>query len=349
MKIKVSVIVPVYNVEKYLAECIRSIINQTFKEIEIIFIDDGSTDNSGLILERFATEDDRIHVIHKQNEGVSIARNVGLLYSKGEYIYIMDSDDYLEHNALEIMYNNALKTNAEVVITDHYTFKDDYIQNENHFFYKEFVTKDKTIIQQIQNMVLYPAYSPYRTNENRGLGIGAPATKLIKRELILDNLLSFDPYVKGIFDDGLFAIFIFQYAKKVSYIRQLTLHYRILPTSLSHRFNSKRIEIDRRVFQRIEDFIDKYDKDEQFIEAFYARIISYMVNSYRIYYFNKGYKGSIRKNYKEFEMMMKSEPYKTAIKKVDTTKLSSTQKIITFLARFKLFFCVWLAYKIKYK
>ena len=97
---KISIIVPVYKVELYLEKCVNSIINQTYKNLEIILVDDGSPDNCGAMCEELAKVDSRIKVIHKENGGVSSARNRGITESKGEYIYFIDSDDALTKNAL---------------------------------------------------------------------------------------------------------------------------------------------------------------------------------------------------------------------------------------------------------
>lgn len=117
---KISAIIPVYNSEKYLDRCLESLINQTLKDIEIILINDGSKDNSLLICKKYAKCDKRIILINKENEGVSIARNKGLEIATGEYITYLDSDDYLELNAFEEMYNIAINTNADIVLFNHY-------------------------------------------------------------------------------------------------------------------------------------------------------------------------------------------------------------------------------------
>ena len=98
----ISIIVPIYNVEKYLSRCVDSILNQTFTDFELILVDDGSTDNSGKICDEYAEKDCRIKVIHKDNWGVSSARNVGLENSVGEYIMFCDSDDFVEKNAVSV-------------------------------------------------------------------------------------------------------------------------------------------------------------------------------------------------------------------------------------------------------
>ena len=124
-EIKVSVIVPVYNVEQYLEECVDSLINQTLKDIEILLIDDGSTDSSGEICDRYAQEYENIRVIHKKNGGLGDARNVGLSKAMGKYVYFIDSDDYLEVNALEMLYKEAAKDNLDVILFSAESFSDE--------------------------------------------------------------------------------------------------------------------------------------------------------------------------------------------------------------------------------
>lgn len=114
MDIKVSVIVPVYNVEQYLERCLNSLINQTLKDIEIICVNDGSTDSSLSILENFAAQDNRIKIINQNNQGPSIARNSALKLTTGEYIGYVDSDDCVSDNFFELLYNNAKKYNADI-------------------------------------------------------------------------------------------------------------------------------------------------------------------------------------------------------------------------------------------
>lgn len=115
---KVSIIVPVYNVEKYLEECLDSLIGQTLQDIEIILIDDGSKDTSGSICDKYSEKDNRIKVIHQQNCGQSAARNVGLNIAEGEYILFVDSDDYIQLDACEMLYKEAKRHNSDIVNGD---------------------------------------------------------------------------------------------------------------------------------------------------------------------------------------------------------------------------------------
>nr|QGT49628.1 hypothetical protein Melaina855_0150 [uncultured Candidatus Melainabacteria bacterium] len=122
--IKISVIVPVYNVEKYLSQCIESILNQSLREIEIICINDGSSDSSLQILEKYKNLDERIIIVDKNNTGYGASCNIGLKLSRGEYISIIETDDFIASNMLEDMYNLAIKNSVDIVKSAYYEYKD---------------------------------------------------------------------------------------------------------------------------------------------------------------------------------------------------------------------------------
>lgn len=125
-KPKISIIVPIYNVENFLHRCLDSVLNQTFKDWQAILIDDGSPDKSGIIADEYASRDKRFVVVHKRNGGVSSARNVGLKHANGDYIMFLDADDALHHQAMDIVYNLAKNNNADIVSFAHH--KDLYKQ-----------------------------------------------------------------------------------------------------------------------------------------------------------------------------------------------------------------------------
>lgn len=130
-KALISIIIPVYKVEKYLEKCIQSVINQTYENLQIILVDDGSPDNCGKICDEYAKKDHRIEVIHKSNGGLSDARNKGLEIAKGEYIGFVDSDDYIEADIYEVLYNLLKQYNADVSICNFYTVSQGKIAIKN--------------------------------------------------------------------------------------------------------------------------------------------------------------------------------------------------------------------------
>jgi glycosyltransferase involved in cell wall biosynthesis len=155
----VSVIVPIYNVELYLEKCLDSIINQTYKNLEIILIDDGSPDNCGKICDEYVLKDKRIKVIHKSNGGQSSARNIGLDIAKGEYIAFVDSDDYIADNMYKDLVDIAQKENADIAICAHYivNYKGDRISQEDNI--------SNLTIDEIRYLILMDKCSNYPWNK----------------------------------------------------------------------------------------------------------------------------------------------------------------------------------------
>lgn len=140
----ISVIVPVYNTEQYLVECLESILKQTYSNIEVILVDDGSIDLSGNICDQFARNDSRIRVFHKQNEGVAIAKNFGIKQARGEYIVIVDSDDMIDERMIQVLYDQARTHQADIVIGNYCIYDEN---DKNYYFYvwdKDYVVEELT-------------------------------------------------------------------------------------------------------------------------------------------------------------------------------------------------------------
>lgn len=133
---KISVVIPVYNVEKYLEECVDSVLQQTYSNYEIILVDDGATDKSGTICDCYAKKYDCVKVIHQKNGGLSAARNTGLREATGKYVYFLDSDDYIEDKTLEKLIEIAENENADVVFFDGFVFFTDCEENPNVWKYE---------------------------------------------------------------------------------------------------------------------------------------------------------------------------------------------------------------------
>ena len=125
MKKLVSIIVPVFNVEKYLRQCLDSILGQTFNQFEVIIVNDGSTDNSGAICQEYEARDNRIVYLEKENEGVSEARNLGLDFATSEYIIFIDSDDWIEPTYVEVLYEKIEEYQADIVFENYTSFNDE--------------------------------------------------------------------------------------------------------------------------------------------------------------------------------------------------------------------------------
>ncbi len=202
---KISVIIPVYNVEKYLEKCLESVINQTYKNLEIIVVNDGSKDTSGDICDIFAKKDDRIKVIHKINGGLSDARNAGMKIATGDYIGFVDSDDYIAEDMFSTLYELAEKHNCEISIVSFYEMMDNRLlsvqrSGELDVMDKETAIKELLIDTKIQS---------YAWN------------KLFKRELFLD----IDFPVGKNFEDIATTLLLFEKANKIVRLEEPKYYY----------------------------------------------------------------------------------------------------------------------------
>lgn len=222
----ISLIIPVYNVEKYLKKCLDSIINQTFTDFEIILVDDGSKDKSGAICDECATKDNRILVIHKDNGGVSSARNLGITKASGEWILFVDADDVVPQGTL-LYYANSIATNDIDMILGSYAT---YDENDN---IKKYNTKqfEKTI-SMLECLKLF-----YHSDTK--LFQGYIWNRPMKRSIIMDNHLLFNEsiYFK---EDGLFAVqYMLCCTKECLYSSRIVYNYYQHENSSMHLYNSK--------------------------------------------------------------------------------------------------------------
>ena len=124
---RLSVIIPAYNIDEYIGKCLDSILRQTYSNLEIIVIDDGSTDKTAEIIDQFALQDSRLTIIHKKNEGVSVARNTGIQIATGEYFFFFDGDDFMEPNTVEELYYLAIEKQVDSVIYGYYRYENNIV------------------------------------------------------------------------------------------------------------------------------------------------------------------------------------------------------------------------------
>lgn len=235
--VQVSVVVPIYNVEKYLKKCLDSLSNQTLKDIQVILVNDGSTDGSGKIAKTYAEKyPDKMLYVEKKNGGLSDARNYGMKYATGEYIAFLDSDDYIENTAYEKMYNKAIEE------------KSDYVECD---FVWEYPNKVKEDLKY-----------PYK-NKNEMLAFVRVVAwnKLIKRSILVENKIEFP---KGLrYEDVEFTYKLLPHINKFSYVNEKFVHYIQRENSIANVQNEKTAEI----FQILDNVIDYY-KEKNIYEQY---------------------------------------------------------------------------------
>ena len=246
---KVSVIVPIYNVEKYLEKCINSLLSQTLEDIQIILVNDGSKDNSGNITREYEKNNkNRIIYVEKENGGLSDARNYGLKYATGDFIAFLDSDDYIEKNAYEEMYNKAIEENADYVECD--------------------------FIWEFPNKIRVDKQYPYKNKKEMLSFVRVVAwNKLIKRQLITDNNLEFP---KGLrYEDVEFTYKLIPFVNKFAYVDKPFIHYVQREGSIANVQNERTAEIFT-VLDNVIEFYKKnniYEKYRDELEYNYARYL----------------------------------------------------------------------------
>lgn len=234
----ISIIVPVYKSEKYLTVCIDSILSQTFKNFELILIDDGSPDNSGRICDKYASKDERIRVIHQQNSGVAIARNNGIKLAKGEWIGFVDSDDWIEPETYEVALKTAVESHAELVqwgicvdVNGHVVKTKVYRRG---FFVPE---KDATYLEP------------------------SMCHKLVSKKLICDNKIYFPENIT-LSEDRYFAFLCYLYSSKNYALDNNFYHYRMTVNSATHNMTEKNIQDEVFVIEDFERIIEKLKKGD---------------------------------------------------------------------------------------
>ena len=235
----VSIIVPIYNTEKYLKECIESLINQTYKNLEIILVDDGSTDNSRFICDEYKNKIENIKVIHQENQGISNARNKGLEVAQGYYISFVDSDDYVEETMIEKLVRSIEENEADMSICNYYPNKENKL--------KEVLTVD-----EVMELIIDKRY--FR---------GYVCNKLYKKELL--DKLKFEEDIK-MCEDFLFNCKYLLKCSKCSYVSERLYFYRANIQSISNsKFSSKYLTI-----------LTAYDKIKKIYEENYEKSLKYL-------------------------------------------------------------------------
>ena len=251
--VKVSIIVPVYNTGKYLNKCIDSLIGQSLKDIEIILINDGSPDNSDEIIKGY--KDKRIKYIKKDNEGIGKTRNLGIRKSTGEYLMFIDSDDYIDKDCALKMYEKAINSNCDLVMSNYYNDKNGKIENV-HFLSFE----DTNVLDNPEIFM------------NINLG---PCNKIYKRELLFDNDIFFEEKLK--YEDVPFVIKALLNAKKIGKIDDCLSYYVI------HE-NSETTIRDKRLFDIIEEvsIIEKEFSKYPKLHSVFVDLASFILTDYAL-------------------------------------------------------------------
>ena len=244
-----SIIIPVYNVEKYLSACVDSILNQSYKDYEIILVDDGSNDSSPLICDEYSSKFSFIHTIHKSNGGQADARNVGLEVSKGDYICYIDSDDFLSNNNVLNILAEKTKTKPDVI---HYKFSE-WFEIEGHLANCKFDYKVPTQGRSIGEI--------YCDLIDKDSYYNSAWSKIIRRQLLIDNNIRFEKGIVG--EDNEWYYHVVLVAKSLILVDESLYIYRRRMGSTTSTIKRKNLEDQLYILNKWEDILNKYSPDER--------------------------------------------------------------------------------------
>lgn len=256
----ISIIIPVYNKEKYLDKCIKSAVNQDYKNIEIIIINDGSEDNSEQIISKWLKKDYRIKYLNQENKGVSYTRNRGLLSANGDYIFFLDADDYLEKNAISVLVDYIKKSNVDIIIGNFYEKTGEKIIKLPSFENRLFTYKELKLTDTILEMFLI-----------NGRHMAKAGNKLYKTSFIKDNQIKFENGV--IAEDRLFNLLCYVNKPIIQIVNEYTYVYNKIDNSRSRTIDTNFYEESIALVKKFFEYLLKTSKLEEYYHLFQYVVI----------------------------------------------------------------------------
>ena len=319
--VDVSIIVPIYNKGKYLKRCIDSILNQTLKNIEVILVNDGSTDNSLEICKEYAENDPRIIIINKENDGVSKARNDGILIAKGQFVGFVDADDYIDGNMYRSMLMKCKSFNSEVCISNYYIENNDYLNSVKIGIHSDIVLKENILDTFILDMI-----SSDPDIENSKAIMGSSWRFLISRHFLINNNILF-PVNIPLREDLLFVLDMMVKAESICIEHSYNYFYVNTDDSALKKFRSNYFEMGLDVNNRIDQTLAVHDCNnlvKQRLNYNYLNLfISSIVNEA-----SKNNPYTLKEKIKRIEDICNHDKTREVISEINANKLSKKKKMI---------------------
>jgi len=340
---KVSIVIPVYNMEKYLERCMDSVLTQTLNEIEIILVDDGGKDASVQMCDEYAVKDERVKVIHKQNGGLTSAWKAGSALAQGEYIGYVDSDDFIAADMYEILYRRAKEAEADIACCG---LKHLY-EDGNHKEWQEQMEfpKDSFTVEELKNEMF-----PVLINDGSFMGRRLQpnrVTKIVLRELVQKNLDCCDDRV-SIGEDFQFSLCMLLDAKKVVILKDYyPYYYWMNQASMTMKYDAEymdKIKIMKDNLSRISDQKHIYDFKKQIQNDFLCLTVLHVKGS--VYKRKSESYFTLRK---DMEEICKDESVRKAMQEADMPKLTSAEKLFLFFMKHHMYFLIYLAVRVYFR
>lgn len=336
---KVSIIIPIYNTQKYLYKCLQSVINQTLKDIEIILVNDGSIDESLEICMEYEKKDKRIKVIDKNNEGVSIARNIGIENSNGEYICFVDSDDYIDKDMLNNMYNSILDNEADLCICNYVKeniSKRDYIDCD--------VEKNILVNDEIKNLLLFPLIERgYNDKYHKLAGFRGPVAKLFKASIIKYNNMKFKSELI-IGEDFIFNLEYLNLCKKIIIDRGYYYNYVTNENSVTMKYKKGAWNnIYRKTISQLMEFLN----ENNYYNISKDRVNNIITKYFLICIWNEKNNRNKHEKLKKIKNICNDRIIKNALRDININTYRKKEELIILLAKYKLSYLIYIISIIK--
>lgn len=324
--VKISVVIPVYNAEIYLNQCVDSVLGQTMTDIECILVNDGSIDRSYSICKSYEVQDSRVKVINQKNAGSAVARNRGMELAVGKYITFVDADDWLDLHMFEKLFFYAEKNKADITICNHsHIYENGRSVIQSFFGEKICVYNNREDINIFLRKFLCKGVKEYRPY----IKVGYPWGRIYNLNTIKKNELYF-PVGLHRTEDGIFNMYAAYFSRCICLIDEPLYYYRILNSSISHRYYSNIVKNTERDFFEVKKFAEKYmRKDEIFNKGINIRITTWFYKYLTCKFFNKFYlkKYGYMKARKEVNKLLDRQLYSCAYRDVDFSLMTFYEKI----------------------
>lgn len=326
--ILVSFIVPIYNVRKYVDKCIQSMLNIPDDRIEIILIDDGSSDGSGEVCDYYGNKDLRVRVVHQVNQGVSVARNEGIKISRGEWLCFVDGDDSVESTLVQEL-ESYLKKKNDIVF---FRFSE---ENGSKKVIKpgycDDIDKEIVDFSYIQKATLNRYLCKYY--------VASPWAKLFRKDFLIQNNLEFVVGLKKA-QDTLFVLEAYGKAKTGIFVNKALYSYNVHMESVSRKYNPEVVEIHNQLINELYCVVDDAKEKEELHGQLQVAIFRYLMASIQVNFCHVDNPKSFFQRKKEFEETKKMEVYQYAMKKADMSKCRFVERVLAGLIKMNFFWII---------
>lgn len=322
----VSVIVPIYNVEKYLHKCIESIINQTYRNLEIILIDDGSTDNSSKICDEYVKKDSRVSVVHNKNNGVSKARAIGIEKAQGLYVMLVDGDDWIDYETIGKCVEVAEREQSDCVL---FSYVKEYNNKSilNPLFEQEFQLNEREVKEKIHRRLIGFRREELRHPEKID-NLSSVCMKLYRIEIARKGRI-IDKREVGTSEDTIFNVYALEHCKSISYVNRCFYHYRKNnDQATTVQYKAELYNQWKRLYQIFQEYFEQIENAEYYNEFFLNRVACGMIG---LGLNEVSASHSILKKTKNINKILNDPIYKKAFQRLDISYCP---------LKWKVFFCL---------